>query len=53
MYDFQVYGAESKEIKLKEAIVKDEKTRWKRIGVEIGKSEIGSHSKAKELGLSK
>ena len=53
MYNLQVYGTESKEINLKEAIMKDEKTRWKRIGVEIGKSDVGCHSKAKELGLSK
>jgi hypothetical protein len=38
---------------LKELIVKDEKLRWKRIGEQMGKSDVGCQNKAKAMGLVK
>jgi hypothetical protein len=34
-------------------ILADEKKRWKRIGQAIGKTDVGCHKVAKEMGLSK
>jgi len=36
---------------LGELVAQDEKERWKRIGKALGKSEIGTHNMAKEMGF--
>jgi hypothetical protein len=33
--------------------MEDEKSRWKRIGLIVGKSDVGCRNTAKEMGLSK
>jgi hypothetical protein len=37
--------------KLKEALLMDEKSRWKRIGGMVGKTEFGCKKRAKEMKL--
>jgi hypothetical protein len=53
MYKHSMNETNWEEIKLKEAIANDEKSRWKRIGIEVGKSEKGCQNKAKALGWSR
>lgn len=36
-----------------EVVAQDDKERWKRIGQAVGKSDVGCHKVAKEMGLAK